>query len=223
MPRQNRVTPYGALEAVPDRGLFWGNRGQLLNGKGELARYSRGHLWLICVLEFKGRHRVQWQPGRLTELYFLDEATGLAAGHRPCGECRYRRYQEFKQAWIKAHSGQNGTAQTLRAQDMDAKLHADRLIAPGERRTHQALLDNLPDGTMILDGHPPVAHPSDTHPSDTHPWLVLGPRLLAWSHGGYRERRDRPRGVSATVLTPRATVAVLAAGYRPELHPTISG
>ena len=80
MPRQNRVTPYGELAAVADRGMFWGNRGQLLDTRGSLARYSRGRLWLICVLEFKGRRRTQWQPGRLTELYFLDEATGLAAG-----------------------------------------------------------------------------------------------------------------------------------------------
>src|ERR1700677_842155 len=121
MPRQNRGAPYGGFGAGADRGVVWGKRGQLLDAAGHLARAYRGRLWLICVLEFKGRHRVQWQPGRLTELYFLDEATGLAAGHRPCGECRYRRYQEFKQAWIKAHSGQNGTAQTLRAQDMDAK------------------------------------------------------------------------------------------------------
>src|SRR6188472_3672272 len=101
MPRQNRVTPYGELIAVPDRGMFWGNRGPLLDREGRLARYSRGQAWVICVLSFKGRRRQQWTPGRLTELYFLDEATGLAAGHRPCGECRYRDYQAFKQAWAR--------------------------------------------------------------------------------------------------------------------------
>jgi hypothetical protein len=84
MSRQNRVTPYGELIAVSDRGMFWGNRGALLDREGRLARYSRGHAWAICVLSFKGRRRQQWMPGRLTELYFLDEATGLAAGHRPC-------------------------------------------------------------------------------------------------------------------------------------------
>ena len=101
MPRQNRVTPYGELIAVPDRGMFWGNRGPLLDREGRLARYSRGQAWAICVLSFKGRRRQQWTPGRLTELYFLDEATGLAAGHRPCGECRYREYQAFKHAWAR--------------------------------------------------------------------------------------------------------------------------
>jgi hypothetical protein len=203
MPRQNRVTPYGDLESVTDRGMFWGNRGQLLNADGDLARYSRGRLWLICVLEFKGRRRVQWQPGRLTELYFLDEATGLAAGHRPCGECRYGRYQEYKRAWATAHPGEpNG------AQAMDLRLHADRLTGAGKRRTHQAPMAGLPDGAMVeLDGRP---------------WLVLGSGLRAWSHGGYTSRRDRPGDGVATVLTPRATVAVLAAGYRPVLHPTAS-
>jgi hypothetical protein len=78
MPRQNRVTPYGELIAVPDRGMFWGNRGSLLDAQGRLVRYSRGRAWAICVLGFKGRRRQQWAPGRLTELYFLDEATGLA-------------------------------------------------------------------------------------------------------------------------------------------------
>ena len=201
MPRQNRVTPYGELAAVADRGMFWGNRGQLLDARGGLARYSRGRLWLICVLQFKGRRRTQWQPGRLTELYFLDEATGLAAGHRPCGECRYHRYQEFKRAWAQAHPGESVSAAA-----MDARLHADRLAGPGVRRTYQAPLAGLPDGTMIeLAGRP---------------WLVLGPRLLAWTHGGYREQRPRSRGARASVLTPRATVAVLDAGYQPVLHPT---
>ena len=102
MPRQNRVTPHGELLAVPDRGMFWGNRGPLLDREGRLARYSRGQAWAICVLSFKGRRWQQWRPGRLTELYFLDEATGLAAGHRPCGECRYREYQAFKRAWADA-------------------------------------------------------------------------------------------------------------------------
>jgi hypothetical protein len=199
MPRQNRVTPYGELEAVAGRGTFWGNRGQLLNASGGLARYSQGKLWIICVLEFKGRRRTLWQPNRLTELFFLDEATGLAAGHRPCGECRYPRYQAFKRAWEAVFPGEPSGAQA-----MNERLHADRLTSPGVRRTYQAPLDELPDGAMAdFDGRP---------------WLVLGDRLLAWSHSGYQEQRDRPGGERVTVITPRATVAVLAAGYQPALH-----
>jgi hypothetical protein len=204
VPRQNRVTPYGELIAVADRGMFWGNRGVLVDGRGRLARYSRGRAWAICVLDFKGRRRQQWSPGRLTELYFLDEVTGLAAGHRPCGECRYRDYQVFKQAWAAAHgSGPLGDVPGVQA--IDARLHEDRLVRTGLRRSYTAPLSELPDGTMIdLDGEP---------------WLVYGGGLLAWTPGGYLPRPvEAP--ASVTVITPRATVATLAAGYRPVVHPS---
>ena len=205
MPRQNRVTPYGELVAVPDRGLFWGNRGQLLDREGRLARYSRGRAWVICVLSFKGRRRQQWQPGRLTELYLLDEATGLAAGHRPCGECRYREYQAFKQAWALADGTADGGA-LAGAPEIDAGMGASRLVRPGVRRTYQAPLAGLPSGTMVDIG------------GDA--WLVTDGRLLAWTPGGYAERPVTVPGVPVTVITPRVTVAVLAAGYQPVLHPS---
>ena len=203
MPRQNRVTPHGELIAVPDRGMFWGNRGVLHDAEGRLVRYSRGRAWAICVLEFKGRRRQQWAPGRLTELFFLDEATGLAAGHRPCGECRYRDYQAFKRSWALAFGdGGPGVA------EIDARLHSDRLLRPGVRRSYTAALPELPDGVMISVGG--------------RPWLVWGVELRAWSPGGYRDavmRADAPPD-PVTVITPRATVAVLAAGYRPIIHPS---
>jgi hypothetical protein len=202
MPRQNRVTPYGELIAVSDRGMFWGNRGPLLDGEGRLARYARGRGWVICVLSFKGRHRQQWRPGHLTELYFLDEATGLAAGHRPCGECRYRDYQRFKQAWADATGGLSG------APEIDARLHADRLTGPGVRRTYQVPLPGLPDGTMIELGGTP--------------WLIYGGKLLAWTPAGYLDRHAIAPAGPVTVITPQATVATLAAGYRPVVHPTAS-
>ncbi len=201
MPRQNRVTPYGELIAVPDRGMFWGNRGRLHDRQGNLVRYSSGRAWAICVLEFKGRRRPLWAPGKLTELFFLDEATALAAGHRPCGECRHRDYQAFKKAWAAAHSGEDVNAPTI-----DAHLHADRLSNPGIRRTYPARLANLPDGAMVeLDGRP---------------WLVANGQLLAWSRSGYRDRQARPPATPVTVLTPQATIATLAAGYQPIPHPT---
>jgi hypothetical protein len=213
MPRQNRVTPYGELIAVPDRGMFWGNRGPLLDREGRPARYSRGQAWVICVLSFKGRRRQQWTPGRLTELYFLDEATGLAAGHRPCGECRYRDYQVFKRAWGERGVPDGGLPGDglpgdglPGAPEIDARLHADRLAGPGQRRTYRAPLAGLPPGTMVDIGGAP--------------WLVHDGRLLAWTPGGYRQRPVEAPGGPVTVITPRATVAVLAAGYRPVLHPS---
>jgi hypothetical protein len=201
MPRQNRVTPRGELIAVPDRGMFWGNRGVLHDAQGRLVRYSRGRAWLICLLEFKGRRRQLLAPGRLTELFFLDEATGLAAGHRPCGECRYRDYQAFKRALAL------GCGERMpRVAELDARLHADRLVRPGVRRRYPAALAGLPDGAMVEAGG--------------QPWLVLGGALLAWTPGGYRERRAAEPSSEVTVITPRATVAALAAGYRPVVHPS---
>jgi hypothetical protein len=201
MPRQNRVTPDGDLIAVPDRGLFWGNRGSLHDSAGRLVRYSRGKAWAICVLSFKARRRELWAPGRLTELFFLDEATGLAAGHRPCGECRYQDYQAFKRAWAVAFGGGvPGVA------EIDARMHADRLVRPGVRRSYSARLSSLPDGVMVSVGGTP--------------FLVWGGRLLAWTPGGYRSSGQAPAEGTVTVITPRATVAVLTAGYRPVVHPS---
>lgn len=179
MPRQNRVTPYGELVAVPDRGMFWGNRGPLLDREGRLARYAARRAWPICVLSFKGRRRQQWTPGRLTELYFLDEATGLAAGHRPCGECRYREYQAFKHAWARAFPAGGALAggALAGAGEIDARMNASRLVRPGVRRTYQAPLAGLPSGTMVEIGG--------------EPWLVHDGRLLAWTPAATLSAYDR--------------------------------
>lgn len=201
MPRQNRVTPHGDLIAVPDRGMFWGNRGRLHDPHGNLVRYSTGKAWAICVLEFKGRRRQLWAPGKLTELFFLDEATGLAAGHRPCGECRTRDYRAFKTAWLTAHPDDQASAAAI-----DVHLHADRLAGHGIRRTYRARLGDLPDGTILEYDH--------------RPWLVVAGQLRAWTTSGYQERQTRPASTRVTVITPRATVATLTAGYQPVLHPT---
>jgi hypothetical protein len=204
VPTRNRVTPSGELIAVADRGLLWGNRGRLHDQDGNLVRYSTGRAWIICVLEFKGRRRQLWAPGRLTELFFLDEATGLAAGHRPCGECRARAHRAFKKAWAGAHPGEEASAPAI-----DAHLHADRLIRPGVRRTYPARLADLPDGAMV--------------DFNDRPWLVYHGRLLAWSASGYQAWPARPPATPLTVITPRATVATLAGGYRPVLHPSAGG
>ena len=153
------------------------------------------------MLEFKGRRRQQWAPNRLTELYFLDEATGLAAGHRPCGECRYRDYQALKRAWAAAFGGGvPGVA------EIDARLHEDRLVRPGVRRWYTAALSDLPDGVMVSVGQAP--------------WLVWGGGLRAWTPGRYRASGRPTPAAPVTVITPRATVAVLVAGYRPVIHPS---
>ena len=144
MPRPNRVNPFGEREAVEARGMFWGNRGALHNDDGEIVRYSRGKGWVTCELDYKQRRRNLLAPGRLTELFFLDEATALAAGHRPCGKCRPDAYRRFKEAWNKAHGGP-----PISATEMDEVLHRDRLARPGSDEPSRPRLTNYQPGPLL--------------------------------------------------------------------------
>jgi hypothetical protein len=204
MPRQNRVTPAGDLIATPERGTFLGNRGILHDNQGRIVRPWREKRWLVCVLDYRGRKRQVMTPGRYTELFFLDEATALTAGHRPCAECRHQRYQAFRRAWSAANPSAGNSAAAI-----DARLHAERVGPGGSKRTVTAKLDDLPGGVFVrLDGE------------GEQPWLLCGGELLAWSPGGYAERRPRPSGVRITLLTPPSTVAAIRAGYLPLIHVT---
>ena len=200
-PLQNRVTPEGAFEAVAARGLFTGNRGVLHDERYQMlpARWKHQN-WIICALEFKGRWRRVMTPRRWTELFFLDEAVALAAGHRPCGECRRAAYN----AWMDAMAAGRRIARPA-AKDLDRMLHAERAI-PGARaqRRHHARLEDLPDGAFVAT-------------EATGPALVLGDRLLPWSHAGYGAPKPRPQGATM-LLTPPTSVAALRAGFAPVLH-----
>ena len=200
MPLQNRVTPHGDLVAVEGRGLLMGNRGILHDEHRRIVRYAQGRRWIACVLSFRGRRRVVMRPRSYTELFFLDEAVALAAGHRPCAECRRDDYRRFRAAWALGTSGPTPSADA-----MDVTLHADRLAGPSTRRTYVVRGGTLPDGTFVE--------------RDGHAWLVLGSELLAWSAAGYVARRARPDG-NETVITPRRIVEVIRAGYQPRLHPS---
>jgi hypothetical protein len=207
MPRQNRVTPFGDLIATPERGTFMGNRGVLHDAAGQIRRAWQVKRWLVCVLEFRGRRRAVMTPGHYTELFFLDEATALAAGHRPCAECRHGRFLAFCDAWRKAP----GAARRPTAAEIDNRLHAERLAPGRSKRTYAAALDELPDGVFV------------TVPAwGEQAYLVWGDHLRAWSPGGYGKRRPRPRGVSVRVLTPPSTVAAIGAGYVPEVLPGVA-
>ncbi len=206
MPRRNRVTPFGEIVAVPERGTMMGNRGILHDADGRIRRPWQVKRWLLCVLEFHGRHRTVMAPNRYTELFFLDEATGLAAGHRPCFECRRSRFLAFRAAWAAGNRGLLGP-EPIRADDLDDRLHAERVGPDRSKRTERANLDDLPDGVFVNLGGPE---------GDT--CLIWGNEQLVWSPGGYRERRRRPRGEVVSVLTPRSTVAAIRAGYVPEVH-----
>ena len=208
MPRQNRVTPFGDIVATPERGTFLGNRGVLHDADGRIRRAWQVKRWLVCVLEFRGRQRRVMTPGRYTELFFLDEATALAAGHRPCAECRHARFLAFCHAWGLAHPAHGTSARPI-ARQIDDRLHAERVAPDRSKRSFVAALDDLPDGVNVAV----AAWGERAH-------LVWGDALLAWSPGGYGERRRRPKGEAACVLTPKSTVGAIRAGYVPEIHPS---
>ncbi len=197
---RNRVNPLGALIADPARGLFMGNRGGRIHDDARrlTARRWASKQWICCVLDFQGRRRTVWGDG-YTELFFLDEVTALAAGHRPCFECRRADANAFADAWDRA------SGHRPRAPEMDAVLHAER-IDGRDKRVHRRDLAGLPDGTMIaIEGDA---------------FALRGDALLRWSPSGYVEGRPRPASAHVDVLTPPSIVAVLAVGYRPHWHPS---
>jgi hypothetical protein len=148
MPLQNRVSPTGAIFATSARGTFMGNRGKALhNDCREIVRPFDGQRWITCLLDFKGRRRQVMSPGLYTELFFLDEAVALAAGHRPCAECRRERFKAFVSSWKEATSLDN--AVTLLAPEVDRELHRARVAGRREKITYQALLESLPDGCFV--------------------------------------------------------------------------
>jgi hypothetical protein len=212
MPLQNRVAPDGDIIATPHRGTLMGNRGGAFHLPGQTLGPRRWATkqWIACVLDFKGRHREVMQPNRYTELFFLDEATALAAGHRPCFECRRADAERFADLWAKTHGGD----ERARAPAMDEELHAERLSADRSKRIFRARRADVPSGAFVR---------YELQAEDGRPWayLVLGHHLLAWSPAGYTAL-VMPSAVAeeVEVLTPPSIVAVLSAGYRPTLHPS---
>ena len=206
---RNRATPLGDIVRDPGRGLVYANRGCLHDASGELRRRYRGTRWIACRLEFKGRRRPGlMMPGRYTELFFLDEVSAMAAGHRACAECRRGDYERLREIWARLHPGPTS------AGAIDGRLHAERVGPGGERRGQSPIaLASLPDGAFVLG-------------DDGAPWLVLGSELLRWMPAGYDRRRRRPARATATPITPPSLIEVLRAGWEPVvplLHPSARG
>ncbi len=198
MPLQNRITPFGELIATPARGTFTGNRGILHDAARNIRRHHAGRRWIICVIAFRGWRRTVMSPNRWTELFFLDEATALAAGHRPCAFCQHARYREFVDCWARGNP-QHVQGRRVGADLIDAVLHAERL-AGRAKRTYGAMLSTLPDGSIVVpDG-------------DIAPHLLLAGRLHRWSLQGYAVGAPST-DMHAQVLTPMSIVAALAAGF----------
>jgi hypothetical protein len=199
MPLPNRIDPFGELFATPGRGTLFGNRGGKFHRDDKTLGLRRwvSRQWICCLLKFKGRQRDVW--GRYyTELFFLDEITALAAGHRPCFECRRKDAARFAALF-------SGKEKRAFAPSMDRVLHAERLDGKA-KRTHRRTLDTQPDGAMIaLEGEA---------------FAVRGKQLLRWTPSGYSEAKRRPRGIEVEVLTPPSILSVLARRYAPRWHPS---
>ncbi|WP_417588153.1 hypothetical protein [Pararhodobacter oceanensis] len=203
MAHQNRIDPCGDFHAVPQRGTLMGNRGILHDEKQRICRSHRHQNWVTCRLDFKDRKRTVMALGRYTELFFLDEATAFAAGHRPCAECRRARYREFTEAWLRAH-GAPSSPRPL-PQLIDRTLHAARITRSGEKPVFKADVESLSNGTIFRSGHEIL--------------LLWDRRQWRWSFNGYRAQ-PQPTTGPVTVLTPQPLLAVFEQGFTPRVHPS---
>jgi len=198
---QNRVTPFGELIATSARGTMFGNRGGRFHRDDRTLGQRRwaSRQWICCVLQFKGRRHNVWGPKSYTDLFFLDEVTAFAAGHRPCFECRRADAKAFAETWAQVKG-----ASVPYATEMDVVLQNERLDGRA-KRMHEMRADELPDGAFIA--------------IDDTAFALRGSAMLRWSPSGYVEAKPRLRG-STKVLTPPSMVTVLSAGYRPQWHPS---
>ncbi|HET9626530.1 MAG TPA: hypothetical protein VFP84_34445 [Kofleriaceae bacterium] len=208
MPRRNRIDPWGDLHAVAARGLFTGNRGCVVDDHEQVVRHHGSVLWIVCVTQFRGWRFALARPRRWTPLFFLDDAVALAAGHRPCATCRRAAYTAYRDAVTRA----TGADAPLLASQLNARLDAERLRRgrglerARDRVVWSAPYADLPDGTVVVT-------------PDGACRLVSGARLLRFSFEGWGDPIARPDG-AARVLTPPTSVAALAHGYAPVLHPS---
>lgn len=208
MPLQNRVDPSGNIVSYAARGTMMGNRGGALHSDNQrIVRQHKGRRWITCLLEFRGRWRKVMSPGLYTELFFLDEAVALAAGHRPCAECRRERFNAFRLAWKLSHK--LDARHTLPADEMDVELHRARIGEGGRKVTWESAINELPDGCFVM--------------IDNSACLLWGDSLLLWSPEGYERKPGRPEGATVRVLTPRPTVDCIRQGYTPMVHVSATG
>jgi hypothetical protein len=204
MPHRNRVDPFGRLIETPARGAWFANRGCLHDRTGRITdRRPPTDIWIICLLRFKGRRRKLLQPGRFTELFFLDEATGLAAGHRPCGECRYADLRRFGRAWPGAPVGGYKLAR-----DMDAVMRVERVVPPVER------------GVRWIDPARPPADGLMFMRRDAQDEALLAARgaLWRWTPFGYEGPVPWTGRERVVLLTPPSTARAIENGYPVEIH-----
>lgn len=212
MPLQNRVTPFGDIIADPARGTAMGNRGCLHDRGTTILRQYQVTRWIICKLDFNGRVKKPMPQDEYTSLFFLDEATALAAGHRPCYECNRAKARLFAEHWMAANP-MRGRPEKAVNDLIDEQLHRERITnsyyqRDRRKRVYLDSIDALPDGAFIAMGQELIPH------------LVRGGSVLPWGIEGYGEPITRPTGMTVVVLTPASNVRAFAHGYVPELHPS---
>ena len=205
MPLQNRIDPYGRLQAVEARGAWLGNRGVLHNDAGKIVAQWRLKRWITCLLSFKDRHREVFAPRRYSQLFFLDEATAFSAGHRPCAECRRERFNDFRSVWMLANSERVRVDKRLSVDQIDDVLHTERVTSNKGKQTYRSQLGALPSGTMIE--------------IDNNASLIWNGGIWPWSFAGYGKPGYTLReSEEVTVLTPQSIVRAYANGLVPEVH-----
>jgi hypothetical protein len=199
---QNRVDPYGQLIKTAARGYWMGNRGIIHDDHQTVLRPFKLKAWITCKLEFKARKRKVMSPSRYTELFFLDEVTAFAAGHRPCFECRRTDFNRFKSFWLKGNPKYHFNEKTP-ISEIDEIIHKERIDRHKSKVSYQASLDDLPNGTFVS--------------IDDHAYLVLHRLLFLWSPFGYEKEIAMPETGKLTILTPRSIVNTFRAGYLPQM------
>ena len=205
MPLQNRIDPWGNIIATSARGTLLGNRGILHNGKKQIVKAYQHQSWVTCHIKFKNRKRKLMSSNNFTELFFLDEATAFAAGHRPCCECRRERYLEFKDYWVSANL--NKQAGDVKISVINKLMHKDR-INKGVKITHTAKLKELPDGTIF--SYKRAAY------------LIFESNIYLWSFEGYSLSKIINAPDEVDVLTPKSIVNLFKFGFKPEIHKSIA-
>jgi hypothetical protein len=211
MPLQNRVSPFSTIIATPERGAFTGNRGVIHNSEKQIIKNHAVKYWITCVLHYKGKRRELMMPNRWTELFFLDEATAFAAGHRPCGFCRNAAYKKFKQLWLQANNKTYSLKENTSIQMIDALIHEERLNKNNTQKTFTAPLYTLPDFVFIK-----LANKQEA-------FLWMHQQLYQWSFGGYKKSAAVDANQTVEVLTPASYVEVMRLGYEPQVHVSARG
>jgi len=205
MPLQNRVDSWGNILATTARGTLLGNRGILHNGKQQIIKTYQHQSWVACRLKFKNRKRKLMAPSNFTELFFLDEATAFAAGHRPCCECRRDRYLEFKNYWVRSNLDKQ--AKDVKISIINKLMHKER-INKGVKITHRAKLKELPGGTIFSNKN--------------SAYLIFETKIYLWSFEGYSFAKNVNISDEVDVLTPKSIVNIFRIGFKPEIHKSIA-